>query len=175
MLTHAPPKRLINTRAVGERYGGRHPRTVKRWCAAGCNSRRPIRPSTIAITGTSRRSIVTTASASSTAPNNENAPGEGGASVAGLATSQWRKPCPRYSRSTHKSRSNLQDAIAIFNARVDAVTACGLALMYPGTEINLIDQKSQPPAKIVVPSGFQRAGSVRNRINGLAKKLALHF
>ena len=61
------------------------------------------------------------------------------------------------------------------DARVDAVTACGLALMYPGTEINLIDQKSQPPAKIVVPSGFQRAGSVRNRINGLAKKLALHF
>jgi hypothetical protein len=35
MLTHAPPKRLINTRAVAERYGGRHPRTVKRWWQQG--------------------------------------------------------------------------------------------------------------------------------------------
>jgi DNA-binding transcriptional MerR regulator len=35
MLTHALPKRLINTRAVAERYGGRHPRTVKRWWQQG--------------------------------------------------------------------------------------------------------------------------------------------
>jgi hypothetical protein len=35
MLTHALPKRLINTRAVAERYGGRHPRTVKRWWTQG--------------------------------------------------------------------------------------------------------------------------------------------
>ena len=38
--------------------------------------------------------------------------------------------------------SNLQDAIAIFNARVDAVTACGLALMYPDTKVSLIDEKT---------------------------------
>ena len=35
MLTHALSKRLINTRAVAERYGGRHPRTVKRWWQQG--------------------------------------------------------------------------------------------------------------------------------------------
>jgi hypothetical protein len=35
MLTHAPSKKLINTRAVGLRYGGRHPRTVKRWVQQG--------------------------------------------------------------------------------------------------------------------------------------------
>jgi DNA-binding transcriptional MerR regulator len=33
--THAPAKRLISTRAVGERYGGLHPRTVKRWWQQG--------------------------------------------------------------------------------------------------------------------------------------------
>ena len=35
MRTREPPKRLINTRAVGERYGGRHPRTIKRWWQRG--------------------------------------------------------------------------------------------------------------------------------------------
>jgi 2-keto-4-pentenoate hydratase len=35
MLTNAPSKKLINTRAVGERYGGRHPRTIKRWWMEG--------------------------------------------------------------------------------------------------------------------------------------------
>ena len=35
MLTHALSKRLINTRAVAERHGGRHPRTVKRWWQQG--------------------------------------------------------------------------------------------------------------------------------------------
>jgi DNA-binding transcriptional MerR regulator len=35
MLTHESPKRLITTRAVGQRYGGCHPRTVKRWWQQG--------------------------------------------------------------------------------------------------------------------------------------------
>ena len=35
MLPHALPKRLINTRAVAERYGGRHLRTVQRWWKRG--------------------------------------------------------------------------------------------------------------------------------------------
>jgi hypothetical protein len=35
MLTHVPPKRLITTRAVADRYGPVHPRTVKRWWMQG--------------------------------------------------------------------------------------------------------------------------------------------
>ena len=35
MLNPEPTKRLITTRGVGERYGGRHPRTVKRWWQQG--------------------------------------------------------------------------------------------------------------------------------------------
>jgi DNA-binding transcriptional MerR regulator len=35
LQTKTPPKRLITTRAVAERYGGCHPRTVKRWWARG--------------------------------------------------------------------------------------------------------------------------------------------
>lgn len=31
MSTPQSAKRLIGTRAVGQRYGGKHPRTVKRW------------------------------------------------------------------------------------------------------------------------------------------------
>jgi hypothetical protein len=31
----APQKKLLNRRAVGQRYGGKHPRTIKRWVDAG--------------------------------------------------------------------------------------------------------------------------------------------
>ena len=35
MSTTAPHKRLIDRRGVGRRYGGKHPRTVKRWVDRG--------------------------------------------------------------------------------------------------------------------------------------------
>jgi hypothetical protein len=35
MSTPALSKRLITARAVGHRYGGRHPRTVKEWAKRG--------------------------------------------------------------------------------------------------------------------------------------------
>lgn len=36
MLTREPPKkRLINTRSVGQRYGGLNPRTIQRWVEQG--------------------------------------------------------------------------------------------------------------------------------------------
>jgi hypothetical protein len=31
MPAPTPQRRLLNRRAVGQRYGGKHPRTVKRW------------------------------------------------------------------------------------------------------------------------------------------------
>jgi hypothetical protein len=35
MSTLTPQRRLIGTRAVGQRYGGKHPRTIKRWWQQG--------------------------------------------------------------------------------------------------------------------------------------------
>jgi hypothetical protein len=35
MSASASKRRLIGTRAVGARYGDKHPRTIKRWVTAG--------------------------------------------------------------------------------------------------------------------------------------------
>ncbi|QIG46668.1 hypothetical protein G5V57_02175 [Nordella sp. HKS 07] len=35
MSTWIPQRRLIGTRAVGQRYGGKNPRTVQRWVDEG--------------------------------------------------------------------------------------------------------------------------------------------
>jgi hypothetical protein len=34
-MTSSPPKFMLTTRDVGDRYGGKHPRTIKRWWTAG--------------------------------------------------------------------------------------------------------------------------------------------
>jgi DNA-binding transcriptional MerR regulator len=35
MSTPTSSRRLLNRRAVGQRYGGKHPRTIRRWKDAG--------------------------------------------------------------------------------------------------------------------------------------------
>ena len=35
MSTLTPPRRHLDRRGVGTRYGGKHPRTIKRWKDAG--------------------------------------------------------------------------------------------------------------------------------------------
>jgi hypothetical protein len=35
MPTSTPQRHLLSRRAVGQRYGGKHPRTVKRWTDKG--------------------------------------------------------------------------------------------------------------------------------------------
>jgi hypothetical protein len=35
MSSPIPQKKLLDRRAVGQRYGGKHPRTIKRWVDAG--------------------------------------------------------------------------------------------------------------------------------------------